>query len=168
MTNAPGVMWFQFTFVMTEKWMHGNEMTLSCYKFHLSLIIWTAAEVFVMNRNRHIYNLWCTIQDIIGPATEWPHAIRRLFWTQNLQHFSRILLCAFVYVNGLNPDILYEWVELMHLARDRAAFNHIRALFRLFEHGHYSHNLYGWNVSQRQYQYLDGRIRIYKHRSRRQ
>lgn len=70
------------------------------------------------------------IQDIIGPAKEWPFLIRRLFWTRFLRHWQRILICAFVYVNGLDPLLFKEWVTLKGLARDASAFNHFDALFR--------------------------------------
>lgn len=115
-----------------------------------------------VNRNRRIYELWTNIQDIIGPANVWPFLIRRLFWTRNVKHFNRILLAAFVYVNGLNPDIFLEWVQINQLARDRAAYNHFCALFRLFERGHYGASLYGWNVSNGRYEYLNGTIRLYQ------
>lgn len=82
-------------------------------------------------RNRRIYNLWSNIQDIVGPAREWPYLIRRLFWTPDLRHFQRILIVTFAFVNGLNPVLCLEWVDVMHLARDRAARNHFHALFRL-------------------------------------
>ena len=45
------------------------------------------------------------MQDIIGDAGKWPKLIRRLFWTENLKHFQRCIVAAFVYVNGLDPDI---------------------------------------------------------------
>jgi hypothetical protein len=53
------------------------------------------------------------IQDIIGSASLWPTRIRRLFWTAGLRHFDRVLLCTFAWVNGLNPEVVYEWVELL-------------------------------------------------------
>ena len=86
-------------------------------------------------RDRQIYRLWMTIQDIIGQASLRPVLIRRLFWTPNLIHWHRILICTFVYVNGLNPEIFFEWVILLQLGRDSAAYRHFCALFRLFENG---------------------------------
>jgi hypothetical protein len=56
----------------------------------------------------------------------------RYFWTPNLNHFQRILISAFVYVNALNPEIFIEWVHLLGLARDRAASNHFEALLDFF------------------------------------
>ena len=56
-------------------------------------------------RNRKIYELWTDIQDVVGPAKEWPLMIRRLFWTRNISHTMRPILCAFTFVNGLNPVV---------------------------------------------------------------
>lgn len=115
--------------------------------------------------NRDIYNLWVTIQDIIGPARLWPHSIRRLFWTPCLRHFQRILISAFVYVNGLNPDIFLQWARLIGLGSDESAYRHFRNIFILFESRRY--NLYAYNVSNNRYEYIDGTVRHYVHRSRR-
>ena len=81
-------------------------------------------------RNLAIYEKWTELQDLLGDAKLWPKKIRRLFWTKNVKHFDRIILSSFVFVNGLNPVIFLEWVELMGLCRDRAARNHFDALFR--------------------------------------
>jgi len=38
-----------------------------------------------------------------------------------LKHIDRIIIvCAFVYANGLNPELFFEWSELLELGRDRA------------------------------------------------
>ena len=42
-------------------------------------------------------------------------------------------MAAFVYVNGLDPDIFLDWAEKKFLCRDRAAFQHFKALFIAFE-----------------------------------
>ncbi len=118
-------------------------------------------------RNREIHSLWSDIQEIIGPARRWPFQIRRLFWTRNLDHFQRILVCTFCFVNGLNPVVFKEWASLMHLRRDRAAESHIAALFNLFEGGNY-YRLYSYNVTMNQYEYLDGTPRRYVPRAQRQ
>lgn len=61
-----------------------------------------------MSMNRHIYECWMTIQDVIGPASQWPFLIRRLFWSTHLTHWERILISTFVFVNGLNPVIFFK------------------------------------------------------------
>ena len=115
-----------------------------------------------LNRNGQIYELW---RDI-GPASQWPFLIRRLFWTKNLRHFQRILVCTFCFVNGLNPIVFEEWAVLFGLCSNSSSIQHIKNLFRLFENGR-NYTLYAWNVSARRYEYLDGRVRRYTHRSRR-
>ena len=111
-----------------------------------------------MSRNYHMYTLWMTIQDIIGPATNWPAYIRKLFWTKNVKYFNRAILASFVFVNGLNPQIFMEWAELLHLCRDRSACNHFQSLFAMFEAGKYigKRTLYAYNVTVDEYQYVDG------------
>ena len=74
-----------------------------------------------ITRNQQIYQLWMAIQDIIGSASLWAHNIRRLFWTPNLKHFERIIVCTFVFINGLNPEIFLEWALLLNLGRDPSA-----------------------------------------------
>jgi hypothetical protein len=54
------------------------------------------------------YECWMLIQDIIGPATLWPRTIRQYFWAPHLNHWQRIRLAAFIWVNGLNPEVYYD------------------------------------------------------------
>lgn len=79
-------------------------------------------------RSRQIYEHWTAMQDIKGPTTKLPFLIRRLFWTQFLIHWQRILISAFVYVNGLDPFMFIEWVTLKGPGRALSAFNHFNAL----------------------------------------
>lgn len=130
--------------------------TITCIKrpqlFHVKLSK-CSRSMFV--NNCAIYNQWMTIQDIIGSASLWPVMIRRLYRTRNLNHFQKVLVSAFIYVNGLNPEIFYERVDLQGLARDRAAFNQFRALPRLFSNGHFSTSLYAWYVTTRRWKCKD-------------
>jgi len=73
-----------------------------------------------------------------------------------------------VYVNELNPEMFFEWSELLELGRDRPARNHFRALFTYFENGNCSRSLYAVNVTNRRYEYLDGTMRHYVSRQSRQ
>ena len=113
-------------------------------------------------RQRKTCWIWLAIQEIIGCASLWPRFIRRLFWTPNLQHFNRIIIATFCYVNGMHPHMMLEWARHMHLARDQAAVRHMRALYVVFEQngGHYG-GLYAWNVTQTRYEYIDGSVRHY-------
>ena len=130
------------------------------FKYFMCIILFFS----MATRAAKIRDLWAEIQDIIGPANFWPHLIRRLFWTRNINHFQRILVCTFVFINALNPEVFIEWAQLMHLCRDRAADNHIRAFFRLLANGR-NYNLYAFHVLRGRYEYLDGRVRRYTHGS---
>ena len=80
---------------------------------------------------------------------------------RNLNHFHRILVCSFCWVIGLNPLILFEWMELMHQLRHTAASRHIHALFKIFEERQRNYILYAYNVPQAYYQYTDGTVQNY-------
>ena len=86
---------------------------------------WRIGEnVTTLSLKRQIYESWRDIQEIIGDASKWPMKIRRLFWTQGVPHFQRILLATFVIVNGLNPEQFLDWARLMHFGSDDAAYRH--------------------------------------------
>lgn len=63
------------------------------------------SETLRRKRNHEIFKMWMDIQDIVGAAKLWPHFIRKLFWTKHLNHSQRPIICAFVFVNGLNPVV---------------------------------------------------------------
>ena len=81
----------------------------------------TREPAFNMSRQGLTHEKWDLIQNLIGPADKWPFFIRRNFPTPGLKHWDKIMLVTFAFVNGLAPELLMEWVELMDLARDRAA-----------------------------------------------
>lgn len=118
------------------------------------------------SRSSRIYRLWMDIQDIIGPANLWPLSIRRLFQTRPLRHWQRILICTFAYVNGLNPEVLIEWVLLLRLLNNESGVRHIQSFFILVERGT-NYTMNNWNVSTRRYEWLDGRPRAYLPRGKR-
>ena len=62
----------------------------------------------------YAYILWDDICNIIGPEDEWPTKIHSLFWMPNCKHVDRFQLTAFVVVNGLNPEVFMEWVDVIH------------------------------------------------------
>ena len=76
--------------------------------------------------------LFDDICDIIGPSEQWPKKILDLFWPRNVKHLNRFILCAFVAVNGLNPEVFLEWADVMLLARDQSALNEFRSLLETF------------------------------------
>ena len=64
--------------------------------------------------NNLIYTKWELIIDLVGgPVTLWPRGIRRLFWKKNLNYTERFKVACFMWVNGLDPNIFYEWAALV-------------------------------------------------------
>ena len=107
------------------------------------------------------YILWTDIQDIVGPASFWPAHIRRNFWTRHLSHTERVLTAAFVWVNGLNPEVYYDWCELRnHFRRGSSHHLHFQQLFAYFRQGR-PYRLWAWHVLNRRCEWLDGSVRIY-------
>lgn len=107
--------------------------------------------------------LWWDIQEIIGPAHLWPRLIRHMFWQRHLRYQQRQIIAAFVFVNGLNPEIFLEWVAIKNLARDHAAVQHFQYLFSRFEEDptKYGYGLYAYNVTLGHYQKIDGSRHTY-------
>ena len=67
----------------------------------------------------YVYILFDDICDIIGSSEEWPKRISELFWSRNITHWDRFILCTFVVVNGLNPQLFLEWINVIGMARDK-------------------------------------------------
>ena len=74
------------------------------------------------------YQLWWVIQDLIGDAKLWPYEMRRLFWTRGLDHWERLKVAAFVFINGLEPTLFLEWVQLKGMADSPASLTHFEYL----------------------------------------
>jgi len=82
------------------------------------------------------YQLWSDIQEIIAPAIFWPRRIRQNFWTRDLPHSDRILTAAFIWINGLNPEIYYDCCELKRFfRRGSLSHRHFKQLFGYFHEG---------------------------------
>ncbi len=106
-----------------------------------------------INHQIYVYERLKTIEDIVGSQTLWPYFIRRLFWSQHVKHWDKIMLATVFYVNGLNPEIFMEWADLMYMCRDGGANNHFRALFHIRALFHLfgarrNYTMYAYNVSQ--------------------
>ena len=114
-----------------------------------------------MNHRSEKSRLWLDIIDIIGPIHLWPKDIRKLFWEKHWTNKQRFKIAVFVFINGLNPELLLDWIVLFQNT-DRNGEIHIRYLMDKFEEGTlYRRNYYSWNVAQSRYQYLDGSTRYY-------
>ena len=83
---------------------------------------------------------------------------------KNWNHEERFKIAVFVYIiiNGVNPLILYEWVQLYGNINSKSARCHLTYLIQLFEEGiRYRKKYWGFNVAAGRYQYLDGSTRYY-------
>ena len=100
--------------------------------------------------------LWAFMQDIIGTASCWPPSIRLLFWKRNVKHFERLLLCSFVYVNGLPMELFLQWADLKGLFRVHDSRNHFVNLHGLFVDGKYNDKYYAYNETLGRYELLNG------------
>jgi hypothetical protein len=76
---------------------------------------------------------------------------------------QRQIISAFVFVNGLNPSIFLQWIQLRGLARDRQAQNHFAYLFDQFEKDptKFGYGLYAYNVTMGHYQKINGERHTY-------
>ena len=111
---------------------------------------------------RRICELWLDIQDIIGPVKKWPPKMRNLFFTEHLRHHQRLQICAFVYVNGLNPEFLFEWADQFKLFKDANARRECDNWFKEFDTNCFKWDqIYQFNVYHHRYEYIDGRVKFY-------
>jgi len=84
-----------------------------------------------------------------------------------LTHWQRVLTATFVWINGLNPEVYYDWCELKRFFR-RGDAVHYEQLFRYFLEGR-QYTLWSWHVLNRRYEWMDGTVRVPppSHRNRR-
>ena len=115
--------------------------------------------------NTQINEKWELILDLVGgPVTLWPRVIHRLFWKRNLNYLERFKVACFIWVNGLNPEIFFDWAVLVggiH-PNNTHGWAHIRGLFTKFNRdGWWMSHYWGWNVDNGRFEYLNGRTRYY-------
>ena len=114
------------------------------------------------DRSRRIYEMWVLLQDLLGNCNEWPFNIRKLFQTKHLNNYQRLLITAFIFINGLDPEIFFEWCQLLGLLRDNSAYRHVRYLLDKFLNSNkYDHTIYGYSVIKNKYVYINGHTRFY-------
>ena len=88
--------------------------------------------------------------------------MRNLFFTAGLTHYERLKVCAFVYVNGLNPEMFFEWSEHFKLIKDEEALRECRAWCKEFETAIWKWGeIYQFNVYHHRYEYIDGRVKFF-------
>ena len=88
---------------------------------------------------------------------------KALLEKKNWNHEERFKFAQFVYINGVNPLILYEWVHLYGNINSKSGRCHLTYLIQLFEEGiRYRRKYWGFNVAAGRYQYLDGSTSYYR------
>ena len=111
---------------------------------------------------KRICELWLEILDIIGPVRNWPPKMRNLFFTRGLTHYQCLKVCAFVYVNGLNPEMFYEWNDHFKLIAKADALRECKNWFTEFEYNLFKwQDIYQFNVYHNRYKFIDGRVMFY-------
>ena len=108
---------------------------------------------------------WLVIQDILGSHRKWPANIRMIFWRKQIPHFSRILLASFVFVNGLNVDILIEFLLLVNRNRTSGQIDEIISLLASFTENPKKYTYYAYSVTNNRYEYISGEVRLYEPKS---
>ena len=116
---------------------------------------------------------WSEIEDLVGESKLWPFFIKKLFLKKNLNHDERRYICAFVWVNGLNPLIFFEWCELNGSLRDPSAWRHVKYHFYTYFPSKQDITcpeetkklMYSYCVHQNQYRYINGYVRYYTNRT---
>ena len=108
----------------------------------------------------YAYIFFSDICDIIGPSDQWPERILDLFWSKNVKHLNHFILCTFVIVNGLNPQIFLEWVDVIGMARDYDVFEEFKTLLDTLRSNPQKWNkVYGYNVINHRYEYINGKVK---------
>ena len=88
--------------------------------------------------------------------------MRNLFFKQGLSHFERLKVCPFVYVNGLNPVMFFEWADFLQLLSNEAAHRECQNWFNEFKNNttKWKH-IYQFNVYYHRYKYIDDRVKYH-------
>ena len=85
----------------------------------------------------------------------------------HLLHFQRVLTATFIWLNGLNPEVYYDWCELKSFFyRGSAMHRHFQQLFHYFRQCR-RYSLWSLHVLNRQYEWLDGTVCYVQPRERR-
>lgn len=86
-------------------------------------------------------------QDLIGPSSRWPNAIKTTFWKKHWKYPDRFKMVCFFEVNGVPPALVHQWVNFRQVLKDKSAERHIRSLYKAIEAGPPEH-WRGYNVAR--------------------
>ena len=105
------------------------------------------------------YELWKKIQNSLGNAKAWPGKYRQLFWTKNLDYWDRLMLCTFVYINKLDHKMFFDWAKFKGLFQNQKAVDQAKRFLNIFNGGALP-KLYGYNIKNKQYEWVNGGARF--------
>ena len=110
----------------------------------------------------YAYILFDDICDIIGPSEHWPERVLKLFWSKHISQWERFMICAFVVVNGLNPEVFLEWIDVIGMAHDYNSLREIKSLLQTFtENPGKWDRAYAYNILNHRYEYINGNVKCY-------
>ena len=76
---------------------------------------------------------WDDLQDLAGPACNWPHSIEQLMWKLGfLSYNERFRVVLFFFNNGCNPEIILEWFQFRNMI-DSKSYLELRTLIKDLE-----------------------------------
>ena len=71
-------------------------------------------------------------------------------------------MSTFVAVNGLNPEIFLEWVDVMSLARDESALQEFKYFLNTFTKYSWKWDgAYAYNVLNHRFEFVNGAVKCY-------
>ena len=110
----------------------------------------------------YAYILFDHICNIIGPSDEWPKRILELFWSREIKHWDHFVLSAFVVINGLNPDMFLEWIDMIGLAKDENSLREFKSLLQTFMKESAKWNrVYAYHILNHRFKFISGEVKFY-------
>ena len=77
-----------------------------------------------------------------------------------MKYFERFLVVIFSYVNGLEPSIVIDFLQMNNCLKDSEAHRHVRNLFAALESGALNNKrYYAYNVYYDRYEYINGEVK---------
>lgn len=83
------------------------------------------------------------IEDLVGPFSQWPHAIHRIFFTKlKPTNRDRFAMTVFFLCNGLDPILLKEYYDIAYIF-DAEAKRHIDYIIKKYPTSKWT----AWNIA---------------------
>ena len=72
------------------------------------------------------------------------------------------MLCTFVVVNGLNPEIFLELIDVIGMATDKHSVREFKSLLDTFlKNPEKLYRAYCYNISNHRYEFINGKVKCY-------